>query len=98
MTATTLDEPTRVVKLPERAAEPRGALPIGQVLAEVIPIHIHRGAPRSHGCVTGNERRCAALNATGAWRRAHPGATFEEDMAAAERIARQYGADLEDGS
>lgn len=91
MTATTLDEPTRVIEMPKRQAADRGPVPVGQVLAEVLPLAAFRRSTRPLPLPTDMSRRSAALAEIGAWRRVHPDVPFEQDFAAAERINLEFG-------
>lgn len=91
MTATTHVEPARVVSLPSRPTPVSGPVAVGSVLAEVLPLAAFRRPARPQPLPTELSRRSAALAAIGAWRRAHPDAPFEQDLAAAERISREFG-------
>ena len=90
MTAATETTTARVVTLPvrERAG---GAVAVGDVLAQVLPLDAFRRPARPQPLSTELARRCAALAAIGAWRRVYPDVSFEQDLAAAERISREFG-------
>lgn len=91
MTATIHAESADVLAMPVRQAVNRGPVAVGQVLAEVVPMAAFRQPAFSQASGTEPARRLAALRAIGAWRRANPDAPFELDLAAAERISREFG-------
>lgn len=91
MTAASDTLTARVVSLPARQTDDSGAVAVRDVLAEVLPLAAFRKAVQLPASMSALDRRCAALNAVGAWRRLHPGASFAEDLAAAEAINRSFG-------
>lgn len=91
MTASTHVEPARVVSLPVRQADAQGPVAVSDVLAEVLPLAAFRRPARREVQSPELARRCAALTAIGAWRRAHPSASLEDDLVAAERISGEFG-------
>ncbi|WP_343625392.1 hypothetical protein [Roseateles puraquae] len=90
MTTTAETTAARVVTLPvrERAG---GPVAVSDVLAQVLPLAAFRRPARTQPLPMELARRCAALAAIGAWRRAHPDAPFEQDLATAERINLEFG-------
>ena len=80
-----------IVALPARQSVPSGPVALGSVLAEVLPLAAFSRPARLEAQGSELARRCAALKAIGAWRRAHPGASFEQDLATTERITREFG-------